>query len=85
MNKTPMREVATLFDDTESSVHRMLIRVTDYILTLGPTVITFPSDLNKLSQGFEKVSIMEIICKDAIIFLPFPYVVLGFFLSVYVC
>ncbi|KAK8774029.1 hypothetical protein V5799_011437, partial [Amblyomma americanum] len=34
----------------------MLIRVADYILTLGPTVITFPSDLNKLSQDFEKVS-----------------------------
>ncbi|KAK8770910.1 hypothetical protein V5799_025846 [Amblyomma americanum] len=34
----------------------MLIRVADYILTLEPTVITFPSDLNKLSQDFEKVS-----------------------------
>ncbi|KAK8774901.1 hypothetical protein V5799_010565 [Amblyomma americanum] len=34
----------------------MLIKVADYILTLGPTVITFPSDLNKLSQDFEKIS-----------------------------
>lgn len=37
-----MREVVTLFDISESSVHRTLIRVADYVLTLGSTVITSP-------------------------------------------
>ncbi|KAH7955277.1 hypothetical protein HPB52_000081 [Rhipicephalus sanguineus] len=55
-NKTCMRDVADRFNLAESTVHRVLQRVADYLCTLGPTVLTFPRDLEKLSRDFEKVS-----------------------------
>ncbi|XP_049516968.1 uncharacterized protein LOC125942745 [Dermacentor silvarum] len=51
-----MREVASLFDLSESSVHRILLRVADFLLTMGPSVVTFPSNMEKLSSEFQKVS-----------------------------
>ncbi|XP_064487307.1 putative nuclease HARBI1 [Ornithodoros turicata] len=55
-NKSSMRNVASRFDLAESSVHRMLQRVADFIIEMGPTVLTFPDDMEKLSRDFEKVS-----------------------------
>ncbi|XP_049524340.1 uncharacterized protein LOC125945961 [Dermacentor silvarum] len=51
-----MRDVADRFDLAESTVHRILQRVADYLCTLGLTVLTFPDDLEKLSRDFENVS-----------------------------
>nr|XP_050034907.2 putative nuclease HARBI1 [Dermacentor andersoni] len=51
-----MRAVASRFDLSESSVHRILIRVADFLLTMGPSVVTFPSNMEKLSSEFQKVS-----------------------------
>lgn len=50
-----MRDVADRFDLAESTVHRILQRVADYLCTLGLTVLTFPDDLEKLSRDFENV------------------------------
>ncbi|KAH7940847.1 hypothetical protein HPB49_006814 [Dermacentor silvarum] len=55
-NKTSMREVASRFDLSETSVHRILLRVADFLLTMGPSVVTFPSNMEKLSREFQKVS-----------------------------
>lgn len=55
-NKTSMRAVGSRFDLSESSVHRILLRVANYIVSLGPTTLTFPTDLEKLSKDFETVS-----------------------------
>ncbi|XP_064479610.1 uncharacterized protein LOC135392850 [Ornithodoros turicata] len=55
-NKSSMRNVASRFDLAESSVHRMLHRVADFIIEMGPTVLTFPDNMDKLSRDFEKVS-----------------------------
>ncbi|KAH7948976.1 hypothetical protein HPB49_003660 [Dermacentor silvarum] len=53
-NKTCMRNVASRFDLSESSVHRILHRVADFLLTLGPSLIKFPADLENLTRSFEK-------------------------------
>ncbi|KAH7979710.1 hypothetical protein HPB49_010679 [Dermacentor silvarum] len=53
-NKTCMWDVAHRFDMAESTVYRVLHRVAEYLLTRGPTILTFPDDLEKLSTDFEK-------------------------------
>ncbi|XP_054921067.2 putative nuclease HARBI1 [Dermacentor andersoni] len=55
-NKTCMRNVASRFDLSESSVYRILHRVADFLLTLGQSLIKFPADLENLTRSFEKVS-----------------------------
>ncbi|KAL3243081.1 hypothetical protein MRX96_047633 [Rhipicephalus microplus] len=44
-NKTCMRDVASRFDLSRSSVHLVLQRVAEFLLTLGPSVIRFSADL----------------------------------------
>ncbi|XP_064487595.1 putative nuclease HARBI1 [Ornithodoros turicata] len=56
VNKSSMRNVASRCDLAESSVHRMLQRVPDFIIEMGPTVLTLPDDMDKMSRDFEKVS-----------------------------
>ncbi|KAH6936168.1 hypothetical protein HPB50_014443 [Hyalomma asiaticum] len=51
-----MREVASRFDLSESSVHRILVRVADFLVAMSPSVVSFPSNLKKLSSEFKKVS-----------------------------
>lgn len=41
-NKTCMRDVASRFDMSESTVYRVLQRVAEFLMTLGPSVISFP-------------------------------------------
>ncbi|XP_075550731.1 uncharacterized protein LOC142584489 [Dermacentor variabilis] len=53
-NKTCMRNVASRFDLSESSVYRILHRVADFLLTLGQSLIKFPADLENLTKSFEK-------------------------------
>ncbi|KAH7970540.1 hypothetical protein HPB49_010006 [Dermacentor silvarum] len=55
-NKTCMRNVASRFDLSESSVHRILHRVAHFLLTLGPSLIKFPADLENLTRSIEKMS-----------------------------
>ncbi|KAL3248237.1 hypothetical protein MRX96_056645 [Rhipicephalus microplus] len=53
-NKTCMRGVASRFDMSESTVYRVLQRVAQFLMTLGPSVIKFPADLENLTSSFEK-------------------------------
>lgn len=59
--KTSMRAVGSRFDLSESTVHRILLRVADYIMRLSPTTLTFPTDLEKLSKGLETVSVVKML------------------------
>ncbi|KAH7932137.1 hypothetical protein HPB51_029554 [Rhipicephalus microplus] len=52
-NKTGMRDVASRFDMSESTVYRVLQRVEPFLMTLGPSVIKFPADLENLTSSFE--------------------------------
>ncbi|KAL3193642.1 hypothetical protein MRX96_016986 [Rhipicephalus microplus] len=54
-NKTCMRDVASHFDMSESTVYRVLQRVAQFLMTLGPSVIKFPADLENLTSSFENV------------------------------
>ncbi|KAL3253635.1 hypothetical protein MRX96_054427 [Rhipicephalus microplus] len=54
-NKTCMRDVASRFDMSESTVYRVLQRVAQFLMTLGPSVIKFPADLENLTSSFEKM------------------------------
>ncbi|KAL3210198.1 hypothetical protein MRX96_037335 [Rhipicephalus microplus] len=53
-NKTCMRDVASRFDMSENTVYRVLQRVAQFLMTLGPSVIKFPADLENLTSSFEK-------------------------------
>ncbi|KAH8024537.1 hypothetical protein HPB51_025456 [Rhipicephalus microplus] len=53
-NKICMRNVASRFDMSESTVYRVLKRVAQFLMTLGPSVIKFPADLEDLTSSFEK-------------------------------
>ncbi|KAH6924123.1 hypothetical protein HPB50_012465 [Hyalomma asiaticum] len=55
-HKTCMRDVASRFDMSESSVHRILQRVAEFLMTLGPSVIKFPANLESLASSFEKIA-----------------------------
>nr|XP_037283958.1 protein ANTAGONIST OF LIKE HETEROCHROMATIN PROTEIN 1-like [Rhipicephalus microplus] len=55
-NQTCMRDVASRLDMSESTVYRVLQRVVQFLMTLGPSVIKFPADLENLTSSFEKVS-----------------------------
>ncbi|KAL3215624.1 hypothetical protein MRX96_000240 [Rhipicephalus microplus] len=57
-NKTCMRDVASRFDMSESTVYRVLQRVAQFLMTLGPSVIKFPADLENLTSSFEKTSVL---------------------------
>ncbi|XP_077536236.1 uncharacterized protein LOC144148597 [Haemaphysalis longicornis] len=61
-NKTNVRALGSRFDLFESTVHRILLRVANYIVSLGPTTLTFPTDLEKLSKDFETVSVLHANC-----------------------
>ncbi|KAL3209072.1 hypothetical protein MRX96_038367 [Rhipicephalus microplus] len=63
-NKTCMRDVASRFDMSESTVYRVLQRVAQFLMTLGPSVIKFPADLENLTSSFEKVCFDFIYCED---------------------
>ncbi|KAL3207347.1 hypothetical protein MRX96_039709 [Rhipicephalus microplus] len=39
---------------SESTVYRVLQRVAQFLMTLGPSVIKFPADLENLTSSFEK-------------------------------
>ncbi|KAL3219941.1 hypothetical protein MRX96_005690 [Rhipicephalus microplus] len=53
-NKACIRDVAGRFEVAESTHHRMMGRVTAFLLDIAPNVIKFPSDLQKLAVDFEK-------------------------------
>ncbi|KAL3202025.1 hypothetical protein MRX96_053458 [Rhipicephalus microplus] len=55
-NKACIRDVAGRFEVAESTHHRMMGRVTAFLLDIAPNVIKFPSDLQKLAVDFEKLS-----------------------------
>ncbi|KAH9375951.1 hypothetical protein HPB48_018718 [Haemaphysalis longicornis] len=44
------------FEVSESTHHRMMSRVTSFLLDIAPSVIKFPSDLQKLATDFEQLS-----------------------------
>ncbi|KAH8031606.1 hypothetical protein HPB51_019506 [Rhipicephalus microplus] len=48
-NKACIRDVAGRFEVAESTHHRMMGRVTAFLLDIAPNVIKFPSDLQKLA------------------------------------
>ncbi|KAL3242439.1 hypothetical protein MRX96_047753 [Rhipicephalus microplus] len=54
-NKTCVRDVASRFDMSESTVYRVLQRVAEFLMTLGPSEIKFPADLENLTSSFEKI------------------------------
>ncbi|KAL3188850.1 hypothetical protein MRX96_003010 [Rhipicephalus microplus] len=49
-----MRDVASRFDMSESTVYRVLQRVAQFLMTLGPSVIKFPAEFENLTSSFEK-------------------------------
>ncbi|KAL3199883.1 hypothetical protein MRX96_043712 [Rhipicephalus microplus] len=49
-----MRDEASRFDMSESTVYRVLQRVAQFLMRLGPSVIKFPADLENLTSSFEK-------------------------------
>lgn len=55
-NKACIRDVAGRFEVAESTHHRMMSRVTSFLLDIAPSIIKFPSDLHKLATDFEQVS-----------------------------
>ncbi|KAH7936904.1 hypothetical protein HPB49_006279 [Dermacentor silvarum] len=55
-NKACIRDVAGRFEVAESTHHRMMNRVTSFLLDIAPSIIKFPSDLHKLATDFEQVS-----------------------------
>ncbi|CAN7988265.1 unnamed protein product, partial [Ixodes pacificus] len=55
-NRSCIRDVAGRFNVAESSLHRMMRRVVDFILSIGPQVVKFPSDLQQMAEDFQKVS-----------------------------
>lgn len=57
-NKACIRDVAGRFEVSESTHHRMMSRVTSFLLDIAPSIIKFPSDLQKLATDFEQVSIV---------------------------
>ncbi|XP_040354426.1 protein ALP1-like [Ixodes scapularis] len=54
-NKACIRDVAGRFNLGESTLHGMMDRVLDFILSIGPRLIKFPEDLERLSRDFEEV------------------------------
>ncbi|KAH8041780.1 hypothetical protein HPB51_017902 [Rhipicephalus microplus] len=57
-NKACIRDVAGRFEVAESTHHRMMGRVTAFLLDIAPNVIKFPSDLQKLAVDFEKALLL---------------------------
>lgn len=55
-NKACIRDVAGRFEVAESTHHRMMSRVTSFLLDIAPSIIKFPSDLQKLATDFEQVT-----------------------------
>ncbi|CAN7981626.1 unnamed protein product [Ixodes pacificus] len=55
-NKACIRDVAGRFDLGESTLHRMIVRVIDLLLIIGPRIVKFPDDLERLSRDFEAVT-----------------------------
>ncbi|KAH8009113.1 hypothetical protein HPB51_010311 [Rhipicephalus microplus] len=53
-NKTCMRDVASRFDMSDSTMYRVLQRVAQFLMTLAPSVTKFPADLETLTCSFEK-------------------------------
>ncbi|KAG0413230.1 hypothetical protein HPB47_009621 [Ixodes persulcatus] len=54
-NKACIRDVAGRFDLGESTLHQMMERVLDFLLIIGPRIVKFPDDLERLSRDFEAV------------------------------
>ncbi|KAL3196881.1 hypothetical protein MRX96_014971 [Rhipicephalus microplus] len=54
-----MRDVASRFDMSEDTVYRVLQRVAQFLMTLGPSGIKFPADLENLTSSFEKTRIWQ--------------------------
>ncbi|KAH7955589.1 hypothetical protein HPB52_001675 [Rhipicephalus sanguineus] len=57
-NKACIRDVAGRFEVSESTHHRMMSRVTSFLLDIAPNIIKFPSDLQKLAKDFEQVTML---------------------------
>ncbi|KAL1437646.1 hypothetical protein MTO96_048727 [Rhipicephalus appendiculatus] len=53
-NKACIRDVAGRFEVGESTHHRMMYRVIDFLLHIGPRIVTFPDDLEKLANEFKQ-------------------------------
>ncbi|KAG0424838.1 hypothetical protein HPB47_027958, partial [Ixodes persulcatus] len=58
-NKACIRYVAGRFNLGESTLHGMMDRVQEFILSIGPRLIKFPEDLECLSKDFEEDSICD--------------------------
>lgn len=54
-NKSCIRDVAGRFEVGESTQHRMMYRVMDFLLDIAPRIVTFPDDLEKLANEFKHV------------------------------
>ncbi|KAL3259462.1 hypothetical protein MRX96_002103 [Rhipicephalus microplus] len=59
-NKTCLRDVANRLDMSESTMYRVLQRVALFLMTLRPSVIKFPADLESLTSSFEKDLVKEL-------------------------
>uniref|UniRef100_A0A6B0VBN9 Putative nuclease harbi1 isoform x1 n=2 Tax=Ixodes ricinus TaxID=34613 RepID=A0A6B0VBN9_IXORI len=55
-NKCCIRDVAGRFNLSEGGFHNMKERVVNYLLSIAPSVIKFPADLDSLASDFEEVS-----------------------------
>ncbi|KAG0419032.1 hypothetical protein HPB47_004420 [Ixodes persulcatus] len=53
-NQACIRDVAGRFNLGERTLHGMMDRVLDFILSIGPRLIKFPEDLERLSRDFEE-------------------------------
>ncbi|KAM7312911.1 hypothetical protein ISCGN_009815 [Ixodes scapularis] len=55
-NRSCIRDAAGRFNVAESSLHRMMRRVVDFILSIGSQVVKFPSDLQQMAEDFQKMA-----------------------------
>ncbi|KAL3240848.1 hypothetical protein MRX96_047891 [Rhipicephalus microplus] len=53
-NKSCIRDVAGRFEVGESTHHRMMYRVMDFLLDIALRIVTFPDDMEKLSNDFKQ-------------------------------
>ncbi|KAH7966215.1 hypothetical protein HPB49_014501 [Dermacentor silvarum] len=55
-NKACLRDVASRFGIGEATAFRIVERMLEYLVEIAKQIITFPADLDQLSEDFEQVS-----------------------------
>ncbi|KAH7948688.1 hypothetical protein HPB49_000861 [Dermacentor silvarum] len=55
-NKACLRDVASRFGIGEDTAFRIVERMLEYLVEIAKQIITFPADLDQLSEDFEQVS-----------------------------